>query len=99
MGATIDYAIVYTSYYLESRSKNDIKQSIINAYNNSIHTILTSAFILIIVTLIVGYFASAVAAKICMTLSQGTMCSALLIILLLPAVLAACDKWIIKKGR
>ena len=97
MGATIDYAILYTSYYLESRQKEDIKTSIINSYNNSIHTILTSSLILIIVTFIVGKFSNAIAAKICMTLSEGTICSAILILVLLPMVLAACDKFIVKK--
>lgn len=99
MGATIDYAILYTSYYMEHRKTMNIKDSIINAYNKAIHTILTSASILIIVTLIVGHFASAIAAKICKTISQGTLCSAILILVLLPAVLAACDKIIIKKKR
>ena len=97
MGATIDYAILYTSYYLESRNTMDIKDAIINSYNKSIHTILTSASILILVTLIVGNFASAIAAKICKTLSEGTLCASLLILLLLPAVLGACDKFIVKK--
>ena len=77
----------------------NIKDSIINSYNKSIHTILTSASILIIVTLIVGNFASAIAAKICKTISEGTLCSAILILVLLPAVLAACDKLIVKKKR
>ena len=99
MGATIDYAILYTSYYLEHRKTMNRKDSIINSYNKAIHTILTSASILIIVTLIVGYFASAIAAKICKTISQGTLCSAILILVLLPAVLASCDKIIIKKKR
>lgn len=97
MGATIDYAILYTSYYLEHRKTMDIKESIINSYNKAIHTILTSASILIIVTLIVGNFTSAVASKICKTISQGTLCSAILILVLLPAVLAACDRVIVKK--
>lgn len=97
MGATIDYAILYTSYYIEHRKIMNIKDSIISSYNKAIHTILTSASILIIVTLIVGNFASAIAAKICKTISQGTLCSAILILTLLPAVLAACDKIIIKK--
>lgn len=96
MGATIDYAILYTSYYLESRKTLSIKESVINSYNKSIHTILTSSSILIIVTLIVGNFTSAIASKICKTLSQGTLCSALLILLILPAVLAACDRFIVK---
>lgn len=99
MGATIDYAILYTSYYLEHRKTMDIKEAIINSYNKAIHTILTSASILIIVTLIVGNFASAIASRICKTISQGTLCSAILILVLLPAVLAACDKIIMKKKK
>lgn len=97
MGATIDYAIVYTSYYKESRKKLNVVDSIKNAYNKSIHTILTSASILIIVTLIVGNFASAIAAKICKTLSEGTICSLILILFVLPSVLAVFDKFICRK--
>ncbi|MCH5167001.1 MAG: MMPL family transporter [Erysipelotrichales bacterium] len=98
MGATIDYAILYTSYYRESRKKMNIKEAIINSYNKSIHTILTSSSILIIVTLIVGNFASAIAAKICKTISEGTLCSLLLILLTLPSLLALFDKFVyIKK--
>lgn len=96
MGATIDYAILYTSYYLEHRKKMGVKEAIKESYNKSIHTILTSSLILIIVTLIVGYFASATAAKICRTLSHGTICSTLLILLLLPGIIALFDRFIVK---
>ncbi len=97
MGATIDYAILYTSYYLEHRKTEGIKQALIDSYNKSINTILTSSSILIIVTLIIANFASAIAAKICKTISQGTLCSTILIIAILPAMLAICDKFIFKK--
>ena len=97
MGATIDYAIVFTSYYKEYRLKYmTITDALISSYNNSIHTILTSASILIIVTFIVGCFAEAIAAKICMTVSKGTFCSVVLILFLLPGMLACMDKYIIK---
>ncbi len=97
MGATIDYAIVFTSYYKEYRLKDmTITDALINSYNSSIHTILTSASILIIVTFIVGCFAEAIAAKICMTVSKGTFCSVVLILFLLPGMLACMDKYIIK---
>ncbi len=96
MGATIDYAILYTSYYLEHRKTEGIKESIIDSYNKSIHTILTSSSILIIVTLIIANFASAIAAKICKTISEGTLCSTILILTLLPAVLAFWDRFIVK---
>ena len=98
MGATIDYAIVYTSYYKESRITMGVQDSIINAYNKSIHTILSSSSILIIVTLIVSSFAEAIAAKICETISQGTFCSVILILFVLPGVLAAFDKIICRKN-
>ncbi len=99
MGATIDYAILYTSYYLEHRKTKGIKEAIIDSYNKSIHTILTSSSILIIVTLIIANFASAIAAKICKTISEGTICSTILILTLLPAVLAFFDKFIVKNKK
>jgi predicted RND superfamily exporter protein len=98
MGATIDYAIVYTAYYRESRLTMGVKDSIINAYNKSIHTIISSSSILIIVTLVVANFASAIAAKICETISEGTFAAVLLILLILPGVLATTDKFICRKG-
>lgn len=98
MGATIDYAILYTSYYLEFRQKYNKKGSIIFAYKNSVHTILTSSSVLIIVTFIVGFLATAIAAKICMTISQGTLCSTLLVLFILPALLASLDRFIVKKN-
>ena len=101
MGATIDYAILYTSYYLEHRKKKiEPKQALIDSYNKSIPTIITSASVLIIVTFIVGNFdkaGSAIAAKICVTISQGTLCAAIIILLILPAILASCDKLLLRK--
>lgn len=97
MGATIDYAILYTSYYIENRNKLDIKTSIINSYNSAIHTIMTSASILIIVTLILGLFSTGITSIICKTIAEGTLCSSLLILLILPGTLASLDKLIIKK--
>lgn len=97
MGATIDYAILYTTYYIEHRKTKNIKDSIISSYNKSINTILTSSSILVLVTFIVGIFSSGITSQICKTLSAGTLCSALLILVLLPSILGACDKIIIKK--
>ena len=96
MGATIDYAILYTSYYITHRKTMNKKDAVINSYNRSINTILTSASILILVTFVVGKFTSGITSKICNTLSQGTLCAEVLILALLPALLAAFDKIIIK---
>jgi len=97
MGATIDYAILYTNYYIEYRKRYNKKGALIYAYNESIHTILTSSLILIIVTFIVCIFADQIASKICITISQGTLCATLLVLFILPPVLAALDKFFVKK--
>ena len=101
MGATIDYAILFTSYYLEHRKyfNMDIKEALVASYNKSIHSILTSASILILVTAIVGNFASAIAAKICQSISGGTLVSLLMILLLLPSLLAILDRFIIRSPK
>lgn len=97
MGATIDYAIVYTSYYIESREKLNVKESVKNAYNKSIHTILTSSSILIIATLLVGKFSSGIVSMLCNTLSQGVLCATVLILIILPATIACLDKFVVKR--
>lgn len=97
MGATIDYAILYTSYYVESRETMSVKEAIVNSYNKSIHAIATSGLILIFATLIVGSCSSGITAKICNTISEGTTCAALLILILLPAVLGAVDRLVVRK--
>ncbi len=103
MGATIDYAILYTSYYVEHRKKRyDVKKALIESYNKSVPTIITSASVLVIVTYIVGSFdkqGSAIAAKICVTVSEGTLCAAIIILLILPAILARCDKIILRRNN
>lgn len=101
MGATIDYAILFTSYYVENRNyfKLGVKDALINTYNKSISAILTSASILIIVTAIVGNFTSAIAGKICQSISLGTFCATIIILGLLPALLAVLDRWIVKKPK
>jgi hypothetical protein len=101
MGATIDYAILFTSYYVENRGyfKLGVKDALIHTYNKSISAILTSASILIIVTAIVGNFTSAIAGKICQSISLCTFCATLIILTLLPALLAVLDRWIVKKPK
>ncbi len=99
MGATIDYAIVYTSYYIEERGKLGIKDAVKNAYNKSINTILTSSSILIIATILVGKFATGIVSMLCKTLSEGVICSTILILIVLPATLSFLDRLILKHQK
>ena len=100
MGATIDYGILYTNYYRENRSKMELKEALKAAYDGSLHTILTSGLIMIVVTGILGYaFANPTVGQICQTISKGALIATILIVFVLPGILATFDKLIIKKIR
>lgn len=98
MGATIDYGILYTSYYREMREKMGIKDALLAAYRGSIHTILTSGSIMVLVTAIVGrLFGNPTIEQIVGTLSIGCLSAIILILFFLPGTLAVFDKWVINK--
>ena len=99
MGATIDYAILFSNYYRELRRTRGRFDALRGAYAGSIHTIMTSGLILIIVTGILGKFCSTPSiAQVCATIALGTTSAVLLILLVLPGLLAAFDRLIVKDG-
>ena len=95
MGATVDYAILYTSYYREHRKGKDCPAAVSAAYDGSLHTILTSSLIMIAAAGILGFvFANPAIGEICLTISRGAISATLIIVFLLPGVLAALDRFI-----
>ena len=98
MGATIDYGILFTNYYCENRRTSDIREALKKAYAGSIHTIMTSGLVLVSVTAVVGgLFEDATVSAIVRTISIGSFCAIVLILFILPGVLAACDRLVIRK--
>ena len=93
MGAAIDYGILFANYYREKRRTLDIGASLQEAYRGSINTILTSGLILILVP---GAMAVLVTdptiASIVRAISIGALATVLLVLLVLPGMLAACDR-------
>lgn len=100
MGSTIDYGILFTTYYLDCREIMDIKNSLKTAYRGSIHTIMTSGSILVIVTgVLSNYFPDPSVSEICRNISIGAFSAAMLILFILPGVLAAMDRFIIRRKK
>ena len=96
MGATIDYGILYTSYYRENRKKRTVPEALNAAYAGSVHSIMTSGLILVLVTGIIGYtYSDPTIAEICRTISTGALSAILVILLLLPGLLAALDRLVV----
>ena len=100
MGATVDYAILYTSYYREQRCRMDNPAAICGSYDGSLHTILTSASIMIVAAGIMGFvFANPAIGEICLTISRGAVSATLIIVFILPGVLAALDRFVCRGNR
>ena len=102
LGSTIDYGILYVSYYREARKTLSKKKAIISALNRSIHTILTSGMILISVTGILGFWlngAEPAISEILITIATGGICAEILVIFILPGIISALDKIIVKKQK
>ncbi len=100
MGATIDYGILFTNYYRENRVSLPVKDALKAAYAGSVHTILTSGLILILVTAIVGnFFKEPTVSAIVGTISIGALFATILILFVLPGLLALCDKFVCRKKK
>lgn len=93
MGATIDYTILFTHYYLASRRQQEsISGSLAAAYRYSSHSILTSGLILAIVPLVMSFvMKDPMIASILWSLSIGAFSIIILILFVLPGVIATLD--------
>ncbi len=99
MGATIDYGILFTNYYREFRQTEPKDAALADAYQNAVHTILTSGLIMIVVTGAIGFTSRVpTIGPICRTVSVGSLSAVLLILLVLPGMLSASDRLIIKRA-
>lgn len=97
MGATIDYAIVITSRYMELRKEMDRKEAVVETLNQAFPTIVTSGSILTCAGFIIGQFTSnATIASLGTTLGRGTLISIILVMTVLPQILLIGD-WLIDK--
>ena len=99
MGATIDYAILFTDYYREKRMYLPIWQSLRKSYKNTIHSIMTSGLILILCPYIMSMLLTDPTISLILhSISVGAFSAILLIIFVLPGLLAAFDRIVVKKG-
>lgn len=98
MGATIDYGILYTNYYREFRRDHSKAGSARLAYRGSIRTIMTSGTIM---TLAPGAMAVLVSdvtiSSIVMCIAIGACAAILLILFVVPGLLDAFDRLVIRR--
>ena len=98
LGATIDYAILITTKYIENRkSGKDKKQAVDDALGTSISSIITSGLCFFGATFGVGVYSQIeMIGSLCTLMSRGAIVSMIVVITVLPAFLLLCDKLICK---
>lgn len=93
MGATIDYAIVFTNRYQELKQSMDKRQAAVEALNLTFPTILTSGTILAVAGFLIGgIVGDPLIATLGACLGRGVLISIACVMFVLPTLLLTCDK-------
>ncbi len=101
LGATIDYAILMSTKYLENRKKiKDKKEAMKNTLEKTVPSIIVSALCFFAATFGVAIFSKIdMIASICNLLSRGAIISMFSVIMILPALLLSLDSVIMKTTK
>ncbi len=97
LGATVDYAILFTNSYLTNRKTLGSKDSMRVTISNNLIAILTSATILASAGFTLAVTSNnPIISELGLLLGRGTILSLVMVALVLPALLVLLDKLIIK---
>ncbi len=93
LGATIDYAILLTTKYLEERKNGKAKvQAAKTALGSSIQSIFVSAMCFFGATIGVGLFSQIdMIGSLCTLIARGAIVSMVIVVTVVPALLVSCD--------
>lgn len=100
LGATVDYAILFSDRYKESRGIENKKEAVINTISAVTVSILTSGGTLTIVGFLLGNISThGLLSQLGFLLGKGTLCSLVIVFFVLPALLYIFDGLVIKKEK
>ena len=100
LGATVDYAILLTERYKEFRITCDKNTAIKNTLSAVTVSILTSGSALTVIGFLLGIISThGLLSQLGFFLGKGTLCSLVIVLFALPALLYLFDGTFIKKKR
>lgn len=101
LGATIDYAILMTTTYLNERKQNKDKYDAIkNTLDHCITSIIVSGLCFFSATFGVGIYSDLeMISSLCTLISRGAIISMIVVIMILPSILLIFDKIIIRTNK
>lgn len=92
LGATVDYAILFTERYKENRQNMDKKESIVETVSNVAVSIFTSGLTLTVVGFLLGIISThGLLSQLGYFLGKGTVCSIISVLFVLPCFLYMTD--------
>ena len=98
LGATVDYAILFTERYKENRRVFHKKECIEETISNVAPSILTSGIVLTVVGFLLGAISThGLLSQLVYLLGKGTICSLVAVLFVLPGFLYLLDRTFIKK--
>ncbi len=99
LGATVDYAILYTQRYRENRITLGLapKDCIVATISDTTVSILVSATAVSVMGFLLSIFSSqGMIAQVGLLLGRGTLCSLFAVLFVLPGLLATFDKFVMR---
>lgn len=100
LGATVDYAILFTDRYKEYRETRQKKQAIIDTVSAVTVSIMTSASVLTVVGFLLGAISThGLLSQLGYFLGKGTLCSLAIVLFVLPGLLYLFDGLIQKTTK
>ncbi len=100
LGATVDYAILFTDRYLEFRQNMEKKTAVIQTISTVTVSVLTSGIVLTVVGFLMGGFSShGILAQLGTFLGQGGLLSLTVVLFALPGLLYLTDPLIERTTR
>ena len=99
LGATVDYAILYTQRYRENRSDLGLEpeECVIQTTSDTLVSILTSATAVSVMGFLLSIFSSQrIIAQVGLLLGRGTLCSLFAVLFVLPGLLMTFDRFIMR---
>lgn len=100
LGATVDYAILFTDRYKEFRRSFGRKDAIVEMIKATAVSILTSGTVLTAAGFLLGIISShRVLSQLGMFLGRGTLCSLGTVLFVLPGLLYLADRFIMRQRQ
>lgn len=100
LGATIDYAILMTTNYLERRKTMASKEAMVDTLNYCANSIFVSALCFFAATFGVGVYSDLeMVGSLCTLISRGAIVSMIVVITIVPSILLIFDKLISKTTK